>query len=74
MTVLAGEVEGLDATVSELAARWDFDVAAPFAALLVGLDGGVKARTTEAVDPDAWFARIDAMPMRRAELRERASD
>jgi len=40
--------------------------------LLVGLDGEVKARTTEPVDPDAWFARIDSMPMREAELRERA--
>ena len=43
--------------------------AGPFELVLVGKDGGVKAR---ADDPDAlptFLERIDAMPMRRAEMR-----
>lgn len=45
----------------------------PFTAVLIGLDGTEKARTHHAVDVEAWFARIDAMPMRRRELRARAA-
>ncbi len=40
-----------------------------FEMLLVGKDGGVKARTS---DPDAledFLSQIDTMPMRRAEMR-----
>ena len=43
--------------------------AGPFELVLVGKDGGVKAR---ADDPDAlpaFLERIDTMPMRRAEMR-----
>jgi len=35
---------------------------------LIGKDGGVKLRSTE-LDLKAIFARIDSMPMRRAEMR-----
>ncbi|MFT4766936.1 MAG: hypothetical protein ACI8RN_000060 [Glaciecola sp.] len=38
-------------------------------ALLIGLDGGVKARGNR-LDLEALYAMIDAMPMRRAEQRE----
>ena len=45
-----------------------------FDAVLIGLDGGVKARYTS--NNYSWtdlFARIDGMPMRRAELEARNS-
>ncbi len=38
--------------------------------LLIGKDGGVKSRDQE-LDIDAYFDRIDGMPMRRAEMRSR---
>jgi hypothetical protein len=38
------------------------------AVLLIGLDGGVKARS-DTFDLQALFALIDAMPMRRSEQR-----
>ena len=43
--------------------------AGPNEALLIGLDGGVKARGSQ-LDLAALYALIDAMPMRRAEQRE----
>ena len=42
-----------------------------FAALLVGKDGTVAYRTSGLVTPGALYARIDAMPMRRDEMRRR---
>jgi hypothetical protein len=42
---------------------------APFEVLLIGLDGSVKLRQAEVLGTDELFARIDAMPMRRQELR-----
>lgn len=36
--------------------------------LLVGLDGGIKRRTTLDTDLSELFVQIDAMPMRRAEI------
>lgn len=36
---------------------------------LIGLDGGVKYRSTSAVSPEELWALIDGMPMRRAELK-----
>jgi hypothetical protein len=71
VTLLDGSVEGLDASPASVRQAWSIAPDTGYEALLVGLDGGVKARTTDAVDLDAWFARIDAMPMRAAELRER---
>ncbi|MDG2021610.1 MAG: DUF4174 domain-containing protein [Phycisphaerales bacterium] len=41
-----------------------------FEAVLVGKDGGVKARYRETVDPSTIFPFIDAMPMRMDEMRE----
>lgn len=43
-----------------------------FRVVLVGKDGGGKGRWAEPVDLDAVFAMIDAMPMRRREMRERS--
>lgn len=41
----------------------------PGQVILIGKDGGVKSRL-EQVDLEALFADIDAMPMRRREMRE----
>jgi len=40
-----------------------------FEVLLLGLDGGVKLRQSEILSIEKLFAIIDAMPMRRNELR-----
>ena len=42
-----------------------------FVALLVGKDGTVKHRFDEPVGPGEIYALVDAMPMRRREMRER---
>jgi hypothetical protein len=44
--------------------------AAGFTVELLGKDGGVKARWGDVVGREELWARIDAMPMRRRELRE----
>jgi hypothetical protein len=41
-----------------------------FAVLLIGKDGGVKLQRQEPITADALFAVIDAMPMRRQEMRD----
>jgi hypothetical protein len=42
-----------------------------FAAVLVGRDGGVKFRSDEPVPAPDLFARVDSMPVRRREMREK---
>jgi hypothetical protein len=42
-----------------------------FAVVLVGKDGGEKARWSGPVSPREVFDRVDAMPMRRREMREK---
>ena len=49
----------------------DLHEAMGFEAVLIGKDGLVKARQTESLDVSALFERIDQMPMRRNEMRER---
>lgn len=44
-----------------------------FTVILVGKDGGEKFRWQEPVGPKDLFDRIDVMPMRRRELRERSA-
>lgn len=44
---------------------------ANFTVVLIGLDGGIKLRRTEVVTRDEFFDVIDAMPMRRAELKNK---
>ncbi len=43
-----------------------------FAAVLVGKDGGAKLRSATVLGPEQLFPTIDAMPMRRNEMRRRA--
>jgi hypothetical protein len=42
-----------------------------FRAVLVGKDGGAKLTASEPIPPQTLFATIDAMPMRRDEMRGR---
>ncbi len=42
-----------------------------FTVILVGKDGSEKYRTQKVLQPEKLFALIDAMPMRRAEMRKR---
>ena len=42
-----------------------------FRAVLVGKDGGAKLTAAAPIPPQRLFATIDAMPMRRSEMRER---
>ena len=41
-----------------------------FKVLLIGLDGGIKLKASKVVTAKTLFKTIDAMPMRRTELRE----
>lgn len=43
--------------------------AAAYEMLLIGKDGGVKTRSTDIGDLDEFINRIDAMPMRRQEMK-----
>lgn len=42
-----------------------------FTIILIGKDGGEKYRTNKILLPEKLFAIIDAMPMRRAEMRRK---
>jgi len=44
-----------------------------FTAVLIGKDGGVKRVQKDALDLQEIFDRIDAMPMRQREMREKRS-
>ena len=54
--------------VSALRARFSPD---GFTVILVGLDGGEKARENRVVPGNVFEDRIDAMPMRRREMERR---
>lgn len=43
----------------------------PFEVILIGLDGGIKLRKSELLTNEQLFERIDQMPMRKAELKNR---
>lgn len=42
-----------------------------FSVILIGKDGGEKLRRPTPLSPEELFAIVEAMPMRRAEMRER---
>ena len=42
-----------------------------FSIVLIGKDGGEKLRRHTPLAPEEFFALVDAMPMRRAEMREK---
>lgn len=49
--------------IKKLNPKEDFEV------LLIGLDGGIKLRQEQLLTQEKLFATIDAMPMRRSEIR-----
>ncbi|MEO1710911.1 MAG: DUF4174 domain-containing protein, partial [Pseudomonadota bacterium] len=60
--------------MSAVALRRRYGVAAgSFRAILVGKDGGVKLSTGSPLSTGRLFGTIDAMPMRRQEMRRRGS-
>lgn len=42
--------------------------------ILIGKDGGEKARQTGTLDLDKWFVLIDGMPMRRREMQNQRKE
>lgn len=65
VTVIGGSAEP---AARQLRRRYD----APeerFAALLIGKDGGTKLRAAQALSASRLFEVVDAMPMRRLEMR-----
>lgn len=44
-----------------------------FTVILIGKDGTEKLRRNEILPPDELFAIVDAMPMRKAEMRRKQS-
>jgi Domain of unknown function (DUF4174) len=64
-------VEAIGSSSEAERLRRQLGVADGFRAVLVGKDGGAKLSETAAIAPDRLFATIDAMPMRRQEMRQR---
>lgn len=77
ITALGNEIHVEGAARGDLSAdhlRHAYDIPPEgFRVLLIGKDGGVKLREEHPVATDDLFALIDAMPMRRREMRERGS-
>jgi hypothetical protein len=59
-----------NSNATSLRARYDV-AAGEFRAILVGKDGGDKLASPKPLAADRLFATIDAMPMRRDEMRRR---
>ncbi|TLV02884.1 DUF4174 domain-containing protein [Dyadobacter luticola] len=49
--------------------KWDIDSASSFTFILVGRDGGEKFRSSDVVSAEKLFGLIDAMPMRKSEVK-----
>jgi hypothetical protein len=49
--------------------KWEIDTTKAFTFLLIGRDSGEKLRSNEVVSPEKLFGLIDAMPMRRSEVK-----
>ena len=50
--------------------KWDIDKSKPFTFILIGRDGGEKHRSNQIVSHQELFGKIDAMPMRKSEIRK----
>ena len=50
--------------------HWKVDASKHFTFILIGKDGGEKLRTDSVVSTEQLFATIDAMPMRKSEMKE----
>ncbi|MEM9252761.1 MAG: DUF4174 domain-containing protein [Planctomycetota bacterium] len=62
----------VNVTPADLRRQYRVDQDSPFAALLIGKDTGVKLRADRPIALNQLFGTIDAMPMRRSEMREQA--
>ncbi|MEL6924711.1 MAG: DUF4174 domain-containing protein [Bacteroidota bacterium] len=65
-----GKGEIAAATARQLRKYYGVDTGT-FAVLLIGKDGGEKLRQSDILAPQRLFDTIDAMPMRRAEMRRK---
>jgi hypothetical protein len=61
----------LPANTPEL--RKAFKVNVPYTLILIGKDGGEKARWLTPIDPQIILNLIDSMPMRQSELRRKSN-
>ena len=61
-------VEAVGAAPAAEVLRRRFDTGEPFAAMLIGKDGGEKLRSDQPVGEAELFPLIDSMPMRREEM------
>lgn len=49
--------------------KWDIDTSKSFTFILIGRDGGEKYRADKVVSHQELFGKIDAMPMRKNEIK-----
>ena len=50
--------------------KWHINADKPFTVILVGKDGGEKLRADTVITTTTFFNTIDAMPMRKSEMKE----
>ena len=67
---LPNEVSLTEKEREELRARYKVADDDPATFILLGKDGGEKARQTKKLDLEKFFALIDTMPMRRSEMKK----
>lgn len=67
------QIKIIETTVDDLAMwkTWKVDLSTPFTFILAGKDGGEKFRSNSLVTLPSLFSLIDAMPMRRNELKKK---
>lgn len=58
----------------QLSLREKFDVAEDFLIILIGKDGTIKLRSEQPVLSEDLFVLIDGMPMRKEEMRRKATN
>lgn len=73
LTPLFGAAPG-EADIAAIRQQFGIERGAPFTMLLIGKDGTEKWRSDTPTDMSGLFAMIDAMPMRRAEMKETSTD
>ena len=65
------EIHTYDVSNTAAAKQWKVSSKTPFTFILVGKDGGEKMRTDTVVSTAQLFAIIDAMPMRKNEMKKK---
>lgn len=54
--------------------KWEVDSSDPFTCILVGRDAGEKLLSAELVSAEKLFVLIDAMPVRKNEIKKKTGD